>query len=178
MNVSRILFTLEEQTDDRLNQIKNSVLTWIFGQRNIPQTKRENRISIDRNQKNCSYLNVFSQESFSIRGEKAKAKSNENETYVFSWMTAQKNLVETRGKNWWVRVWSNMYFLTWVIGHKHIRDSKTDVSLPVERSSRRSGSSLERCRVQSWTEDKSRYWSVVWVCSASHDWFGLWAECA
>ena len=33
-----------------------------------------------------------------MRGEKAKADSNENETYVFSWMTAEKNLVETRGK--------------------------------------------------------------------------------
>ena len=70
-----------------------------------------------------------------MRGEKAEADSNENETDVFSWITAQKNLVETRGKNWWVRVWSNMYFLTWVIGQKHIRDSKTDVSLSVERGS-------------------------------------------
>ena len=100
---------------------------------------------------------------FFMRAEKAKAKSNENETYVFSWMTAQKNLVETRGKNGWVRVWSNMYFLTWVIGQRHIRDSKTDVSLSIEGGSRRSGSSSERCWVQSRTENKSRHWSAVWI---------------
>ena len=86
----------------------------MIGQRNLAQTRRQRKISIEWNQQNGSYLNGFSQESFSIRGEKAKAESNENETYVFSWMTAQKNLVETRGKNWWVRVWSNTYFLTWV----------------------------------------------------------------
>ena len=100
---------------------------------------------------------------FFMRREKAKDESNENERYVLSWMTAQKNLVETSGKNWWVRVWSNTYFLTWAIGQKHIEDSKTDVSLPVEGGSRRSGSSSNRCWVQSRTENKSRHWSAVWI---------------
>lgn len=49
--------------------------------------------------------------------------------HVFSWMSARENLVETRSKNWWRRMWSNTYFPTWVIGQKHIGDSKTDVSL-------------------------------------------------
>ena len=38
-----------------------------------------------------------------MRGEKAKGESNEKEIHVFSFMTGQKNLVETRGENndWW-----------------------------------------------------------------------------
>ena len=106
----------------------------------------------------CFFTGIF----FDTR-ERAKADSSENETYVFSWMSAQKSLVENRGKNWWVRVWSNMYFLTWVIGQKHIRDSKTDVSLSDEGGSRRSGSSSERCWVQSRTANKSRHWSTLWI---------------
>ena len=56
----------------------------MIGQRNLAQTRRQRKISIEWNQQNGSYLNVCAQESFSIRGEKAKAESNESETYVFS----------------------------------------------------------------------------------------------
>ena len=38
-----------------------------------------------------------------MRAEKAKGELNEKEIHVFSCMTGQKNLVETRGENndWW-----------------------------------------------------------------------------
>jgi hypothetical protein len=81
---SGIFGRVEDEAQYGLNEIKGNVLTRAIGQMNLAQVKKEKKRSIEWNQLNSSYLNVCSQESFWIRGEKAKAESNENETYILS----------------------------------------------------------------------------------------------